>query len=86
MATKSLEAPEVIVTWVDDPEADMINMLNSYTGVRVYARDAIDRRAYLGDELPPYFDDFTQALDYMRAHPRKVCQLDKRLAARLGLL
>ena len=83
MATKKAE---VIVTWVDDPESDLINMLNSYTGVRVYARDAIDRSAYLGDELPPYFDDFTQALDYMRAHPRKVCQLDARLAARLGLL
>lgn len=84
MATKKAE---VIVTWVDDPESDLINMLNSYTGVRVYARDAIDSRCYMGDEkLPPYFDNFSQALDYMRAHPRKVCQLDKRLAARLGLL
>jgi len=77
----------VIVVWRfghEDPET-VQTLTYAGRGVRVYDRDNIDPRAYLGESLPPYFNNIKLAFEYMNKNPHRVVQLDYKEAERNGL-
>lgn len=72
----------VVVVWrYEYDEADTVRTLDG----RIYEKDNIDPRSYLGESLPPYFEKYTEARRYMTANPGKVCQLEHGEARRVGV-
>jgi hypothetical protein len=54
---------------------------------RVYEKDQIDTRAYLGDDkLPPFFEKPSEAFKYIDEHRNMCAQLPLWAAQRLGLV
>jgi hypothetical protein len=85
MATKR---EMVIVIWRFGYESpDTVQTLR-FRGneVRVYEKDRIDPRAYLGETMPPYFDDVELALEHVTKNPNRVAQLNLEEAKRNGLV
>lgn len=83
-----MSAPKVIVIWSkpDLLEEGIVNMLNSYNGVRIYEKDKLDSRLITKEEPTlPYFDDMIAAQKYMYENPDKLIQLDLTVARQYKL-
>jgi hypothetical protein len=83
-----MSVPKVIVIWSkpDLLEEGIVNMLNSYNGVRIYEKDKLDSRLITKEEPTlPYFDDMIAAQKYMYENPDKLIQLDLTVARQYKL-
>jgi len=81
------QARRVFIAWIKPVPAEwegVVQVLDSYAGVRVYRRDHYDARCDLGRNVNPrvdplpYFDVAGEALDYMLRHRgvAGMCQVD----------
>ena len=85
------EIIKVMIVWAQSKESlgenGIIQILDSYTGPRVYEKDKLDSRLTMGAySVLPFFDKWVDAKRFMCENPGRQIQIPATLGKQLGLL